>query len=213
MNISFYRIWLGSGVLLAVNIAVSQAIASNIFGQPDFFDEGQEQLEREINRLQQQQPNLTLPVEPSPQQQWQPLVSRAGGFAVWMPPGTMTEETKILETSIGTLKFDVLASNLDAERYVAAYAPYEGEDQDADTILTALNDAIASRTKFNVKSNRAISLGNYSGRELILASSDQQITLRTYLVQRQLYVLGASGSDSHDNAKIATFFNSFQLLK
>lgn len=65
----------------------SYKTAQRFFGdRPDFFEQGDEMLDREVQRLQQQQPTATLTVKAG-LQTWQPVVSRAGGFSVWIPSG------------------------------------------------------------------------------------------------------------------------------
>jgi len=181
--------------------------------QPDFFDQGQEQLNREINRLQQSSPDPVLKVD-SASGNWQPITSNAGNFSIWMPPGTLTEETKDVDTAIGRLSFKVIASNLGNNRAVVAYAdlPANAVAQPNDKIFSALRDRLKSRTDYSLVSDRSTSLMSYSGHELTFEGSGETITIRYYLVKGRIYLIGAKHQGETINQLATTFLNSFQLL-
>lgn len=182
--------------------------------QPDFFEQGQEQFEREITRLQQQPPGPVLTVDTA-SGQWQPITSSAGNFSIWMPPGTLTEETKELDTAIGRLNFKVMASNSGGNRSVVAYTdlPQNAANQATDKVLSAVRDRLKSRATDPLADDRSISIASYPGRELTFQGSDNTITVRYYLVPGRLYLMGAKYQSNMSNNPTSTFLNSFQLLK
>ncbi len=183
-----------------------------INNQNDFFEQGQEQFNREINRLQQQPPASVLTVD-APAGRWQPILSKAGNFSIWMPPGTLSEETRTIDTAIGPLTFQVMASNSSNTRSVVAYSnlPQSTATKAPDQILVAVGDRLKSRTKYPLVSDRSTSLKSYPGRELTFKGANEAITIRYYLVQNRLYLIGTKYSGSTTNNIASTFLNSFQL--
>lgn len=189
--------------------------AQRLYERPDFFEQGREQFDQEIQRFQQQEPKPTLSVETATLK-WQPVISKAGGFAVWMPLGTMTTETRTLKTKLHTLNFQVTASNLPSSRFVAAYANHPGSEsmKNSEAILEATKAAIVNKTGFKVKSDRPLSLNAYPGRELTLQNANETIIFRIYLGRQRLYILASSQQDNESlSQEVTTFLNSFQLLK
>jgi hypothetical protein len=188
-------------------------LAQRLFNQqPSFFDQGQKILDREIQRLQAPPSNPQLTVETK---HWQPIISKAGKFSIWMPPGILSDETKTLETSVGSLNYQVIASQDTSSRFLVART----EDLQASqlkhpsALFDAVRDAILAKTGLPLTSDRPISLGNYEGRELITQNQTDAFAFKIYLVERRLYVLAAKqkGIDAlSENA--VTFFKSFQLL-
>jgi len=189
--------------------------------RPDFFEEGQEQLEQQIQELQQpESPALTI--EAATAQQWQPLLSREGGFVVWTPPGTLTEASKVVETTSGDLNFRVLAKTSEQARFIVAYSEplVASQLQNIDALYDALLEAILAETEFVVVSEQPISLEQnsataaYTGRELTLRQADEMITFRIYLIEQRLYVLGASQPFTETIPEaVSGFLDSFQLLQ
>ncbi len=183
-----------------------------INNQTDFFEQGQEQFNREITRLQQQPPASVLTVDTTTGR-WQPILSKAGNFSIWMPPGTLSEETRTIDTAIGPLTFQVIASNSSNTRSVVAYSnlPQSTATKAPDQILSAVGDRLKSRTNYPAVSDRSTSLKSYPGRELTFKGSNEAITIRYYLVQNRLYLIGSKYSGSTTSNTAATFLNSFQL--
>lgn len=192
----------------------SYKTAQRIFGdRPDFFEQGDEVLDREVQRLQQQQPTSTLTVKTG-LQIWQPVVSRAGGFSIWIPSGIWTEEAKTIKTAIGTLQFRVFATHVAGSRFVIAYTdPVKVlQTEKPPTLFESVGKAIVERTNFKVANTRSITLENYPGQALQLQVEDEIIDLQMYLAER-MYILGirhpSNESRSRENSD---FFSSFQIL-
>ncbi|MEB3336412.1 MAG: hypothetical protein VKJ46_03050 [Leptolyngbyaceae bacterium] len=186
----------------------------NYFGRPTFFEQGRSQLEQEINRLQTAQPAPLLTVQPS-LQPWQSFIFKSEGFAVAMPSGAVTEETKTVKMANDPLNFQMLTTLSPVSRFVVAYSeplqPTQLEDPQA--ALRIARNAIADTAKFQLTEDQPISLDNYPGREFSLKSADETIKMRVFLIQQRLYALGVSQQNSKQSPEeITTFFNSFRLL-
>lgn len=178
-----------------------------------FFEEGRVRSEDRL-RLQQP-PDPALPVAQK-SNFWQPVIFSAGGCSFWLPPGILSEETVLLDTSVGRLSFRTLASNSDNARYVAAYAEQltKSQVENPQALLRAIRDKVAPVDKFQLKSDTPITLNKYPGRELTLQSAKEIITFRAYLVEQRVYILGAKYPNASTLSKrVAGFLNSFQLLR
>ena len=213
----FSKFWIVSvsiAVLLGEIGGARVAIARDITGRPDFFDQGQELLEREVQRLEQASSDPILTIDPNTPR-WQPIVSEAGQFSVWMPPGVLSQETRTLDTKLGNLAFQVTASKLGDQRYVVGYSSNltNAQTQDPTALLTAVRDSVAAKTEFQISSDRPISLKNYPGREFQLTQSDETITFHTYVAGNRLYLLGVKQKGGNQLPQAATtFFSSFRVL-
>lgn len=178
-----------------------------------FFEEGR--LRSEDRLRLQQPPDSAIPVKQK-SNFWQPVIFTAGGCSFWLPPGILSEETVLLDTSAGKLSFRTLASNSDNARYVAAYAEQLTKSQleNPQALLSAIRNKVAPADKFQLKSDTPIALNKYPGRELTLQSAKEIITFRAYLVEQRVYVLGARYPNASDlSRRVAGFLNSFQLLR
>jgi hypothetical protein len=195
----------------------ANTITQLLRNRPDFFEQGQQQLDEEIRQLQkpstENSPLLTLEEN---SQQWQPLLIKVGGFSIWAPLGVLSQEVKTLSTPQGTLNFQVLGVHSGTSRFVAAYSQSltPSELQEPDILLTRVGDAIKKDSPFQIKRDRAFALNGYPWRELTLNQGNETIILRLSLINQRLYVLGVSQSGGVSLSTAATtFFNSFHLLK
>lgn len=178
-----------------------------------FFESGRLRAEDQLTF--RRSPDPAIPVNPT-SQFWQPIISEAGGYSLWMPPGILTQETVVLKTSIGSLSFQTLAANSDKTRYVAAYADQltDAQIQDAPALLQAIRDRVAPAQQYQLKQEKPITLNNqYPGRELRFQGKSDEIVLRTYLVNRRAYVLGVKQPISSAATRQATaFLNSLRVF-
>jgi hypothetical protein len=184
--------------------------------RPDFFERGNEQFEQEIERLERQAPEPVLSIERE-EQSWQHFVSQEGGFSIWAPRGTITAETKTLETEVGTIEFQVLATNPQSSRFVVAYSEEEltaAQLENPEAILAGLRERIVNNTAFELIDEQPITYGEYPGRQLRLQDSEETITFRVYLIDEKVYVLGASQLEEGELSPAASaFFNSFESIE
>lgn len=182
--------------------------------RPNFFDDGLQQLNEQIRRVQQHPPDPVLILEP-PATQWQPIVYPAAGFSIWMPPGVFSQETKVLPTPNGKVNFQVSATNTETARYLVAYTEPLTREQlnNPETLFTAVRDRVMAQTDFRITRDRPLTVPNAQVRELTLSNATETTTLRLYLTRQRLYVLSASQKTQANPSNTAVlFFKSFQLL-
>lgn len=198
--------------------APRKLIAQGVFDRPDFFERGHDQFEQEVRQMERQSasPVLTIQDERGDPPSWHRFIFRNGGFTIWMPLGTITEETKFLETSSGNLEFNLFATHPPSSRFIAAYSERLNAErlESPLTLLAAVRDRVLSeQTGFELKSDRPIILDNNIGKEFGLQNADETITFRVYLIENRLYVLGASQQNIGElSPQVVTFFDSFKLL-
>ncbi|MGK7874613.1 MAG: hypothetical protein AB4426_15295 [Xenococcaceae cyanobacterium] len=192
----------------------TRKLQEQLMQESDFFERSRELLEEEIRRFRQQQSPPMLSIDAGIQP-WQPVIFRAGGFSIWIPPGILTEESRTVEATTGTLEFRVFAKHLSGSRFVAAYANFEEAQTDAsEDVFAVVRNAVIERTAFELKEDRAIALNSYPGRELELSGERETIIFRVLLIEQRIYVLGVRQPTQGMNPEAATaFFNSFQLLE
>lgn len=204
-----------SAVLALITLSiVTPALAQFRPERPDFYEDGQRQLEREIQRLNQQPPADVLTVE-GEQSQWQEFTSKDGNFTVLMP-GVPAEETEVLETSAGNLELKGFSSAQPASRFVVAYSDYPQTAQldNSEVILANVRDRIIERVGAQLVSERPISLDAEPGTEVKLESEGEPMIFRLFLVGRRLYILGAGQNNQGSGAEdVAKFLDSFVLLQ
>ena len=203
-----------STIIAGTIISYTTSSQAGLFDRPDFFERGNEQFEQEVERFEQPTPEPSLSIE-GKEQTWQHLVSREGGFSLWIPRGAMTDETKVLETDAGDIKFEVLATNSQSSRFVIAYSEELTSAQldNPKEILLRLQDRIVENTNFELIDESSISFDDYPGKQLQLQNSGETITFKVYLIDRRIYLLGASQSEADELSKQAiAFFDSFKLL-
>ncbi len=185
-----------------------------IDNRPDFFDKGRLQMEQEIKQLEQQNPQSILTIE-SGEIQWQNIIFKEGGFSIWMPAGTMTEETEIIETEKGKIQFKVFATHPASARFVVAYSDILNSQQLANkqNILPNFQKKIVDVTGFELSSDRSYNLGDIPGREFVLKNDAETITFRIYLVGQRLHLIGASETAKNNQiaGAVVTFLESFKL--
>lgn len=207
----------GYSLPLPSPLAEGNTVTQLLRNRPDFFEQGQQQLDEEIRQLEkpstQNSPLLTIEEN---SQKWQPLLIKAGGFSLWAPLGVLSQEIKTLSTPQEIFNFQVLAIQSGASRFVAAFTQSltPSQLQQPDVLLTRVAEAMKKDTHFEVKRDTAFSLNGYPGRELTLNQGNETIILRLSLINQRLYVLGVSQSGSVTLSSTAiAFFNSFHLLK
>jgi hypothetical protein len=199
----------------------SPALAQFRPDTPLFFQQGQDILNQEIKRLQQQdnQNNTNNPSDiltiNSGSLQWQRFIFRNAGFSVWMPEGVQSQETLEIDTSLGKMTFNLTASHPESFRFVAAYSEDMPDisGKSSEEVLGAVEQGIIAKTQFKLVDNKAIALGEYSGKQLMMENAQETITFRIYLVKDKIYVLGANQQNYQGiSDEVAAFLNSFRLL-
>jgi hypothetical protein len=204
--------------------ANSIGLAQGRFDRPTFFRDGQLQLDREIQRLQQE-PDPSAP--PSNGQEasslltvkdgslsWQKYLFQDGGFSVWMPSGVQSQETIILETQLGALSFTVFATQPLNFRFIAAYSkPIANSTITPNQRLSAIAQGIADKTQFAIISNESLNDRPYPTRRLALQNQGETIIFEMYWLKNRIYVLAVGQQESKANNTAApSFFDSFRPL-
>lgn len=208
------------GFNLASFVIVNPAVAQ-IRDQNDFFEQGNQQLEEEIEKLQdsQQQPTEPSLTVSSGTYQWSRAIIREADCAVWIPQGTLTKEEINLETATGDIKFQVMSSYPDESRFLVAYSEELNPQQlvNPQELLNRMRDRIATiqgkTTLFTMSDERDFTWSNSPAKDFVLKSEEQTITVRLILIKQRLYVLGVSQENNMIVGDAVTaFFQSFQLL-
>lgn len=185
--------------------------------RPDFFERGQEQLDQEIDRLQEQQPDtipmLEIDVDVV---QWSAVVLREGEAAVWMPQGITSHETKTVESVDGNIDFDVIATTSALGQFVVAFsgADVSFADANPDALLNRVQTRIVgNQTGFGAVDEQTITFNAAPGREFTLQNDDEVMFFRVFLMDGHLYVMAVNQPKGEENEDAnATFFESFQSL-
>lgn len=176
------------------------------------------------NTPQQSAPRLSSQGGPI---QWQPFISKAGGFRMQLPQGGLVEEIpEPLETSAGKVLLQAFKIETQpALSFLIIYGEYpdsaklkRSRDQD---VLQALWETLVQGIPAQVLSDRPIQLTNFPGREWTIGAANRSGKFRLYLVDRRVYVLGVIQENSGQDGKQTTgdrpletapFFDSFTLL-
>lgn len=178
-----------------------------------FFETGR--LGSQDRVLFQRPPNDVTPVQPQ-SNAWQFVIFKEGGCSFWMPPGVLTQETVILDTSVGLLSFRTLASNAEDRRYVVAYADSLTQEQlkNPQALLEAIQQKVAPANQFTQKQDRSIAIDKFPGREITFESAEEIVTMRVYLVEQKIYALGVRYPQNNPLPRqTRAFLNAFELLE
>jgi hypothetical protein len=194
--------------------------------RPTFFQDGYDQMQREIQNLQQQQQQQT------PQQSlehpsqlltinngdlsWQKYIFRDGGFSVWMPEAIQSNETVVLDTNLGQISFEVFATHPQSLRYVTAYSqPLDSKLlSNPQNLLEAVREGIIAKTQYKLKDDQILTQESYPARQLSMENQGEMITFRLSIINQRVYVLAASQKETNQIAQdVQNFFNSFRLLQ
>ncbi|MDB9515690.1 hypothetical protein PN466_01780 [Roseofilum reptotaenium CS-1145] len=201
--------WISAGSVWLLGLSPVQAQFANP-NRPTFFQEGYQQLQEEVQRLQASPDDRPLLTVDTGKLQWQHLISRAGEFQVWMPTGLSTHEQQSILTVVGNLAFEVLTTNQEKSRFIVAFSDQQTEiAHQGEAILAQVLDAIVQDTGFSVQET----MGNDRQQDVVLNNGQENIQLRMMVMGDRIYVLGVGYQDTQIKAlDIEAFFNSFQPL-
>jgi hypothetical protein len=204
-----------------------------IYEHPDFFEEGEEKLERRIDRLRERRdedeseedvltieeqaywqnrdhPDSLLTLR-DPETGWTRVVSTQGEFAVSLPKKP-TDVTGVPANQATNLDLEAYRLNQPPQRFVIAYSE-ETRLADPEVKLRQIRDQILAETDAQLLRDRPISLDGYPGRSFQLRTPNQLMTYRLYWVDNRLYVLRASHQNpGKTDYQAAQFFNSFEPI-
>lgn len=206
--------------LQIIIMAIASPVSAGLFDRPDFFERGDEEFEREIRRFERGQSvpdsSLTIDEELENGLLWSRLLVRDGGFTIAIPQGTISQESKIIETPQEEIEFKIVAAHPPSSRFVAAYS------EELDSKTTSDPASLLSKTRDRIIENNAgfttntdidMTFDNYPGKEFTLENKEERITFRLLLIKQRLYVLAVSqDKDTVSAESVAIFFNSFELI-
>ncbi|MEB3357264.1 MAG: hypothetical protein VKK04_11095 [Synechococcales bacterium] len=208
----------GLGVLLTIGVGLGQPLLAqpNRPGRPDFFEEGQEQFEEEIERLEEQQPQTPLLTVEGQVTTWFPVLLREGGYSVWMPQGATTQSTHQVETPGGAVTFTLLSTTSPIGQFATAFSEPLDDPllRSPGETLTQVQERISGwQTGFSLVGDRSFRVDDFAAREFTLQNEREVITFRLLLGGDRLYVLAVNQlPEAVSSEAIAAFFNSFQRL-
>ncbi len=210
-----------SSILLASFSLISQ-VSAQIRNRPDFFEQGTEQFEQEIQNLQQSAPdNAVSPLTVNDGSlQWYQVLLKEAKCSIWMPEGVVSQDTENIAFSNENIKFNLLASNPKSARFLVAYS-----EEISDTSLKSpelllnevkqiLDNLKSKETLFTLSEEKDNTINGYPSKDFTLKSNEETISVRLILVDKRLYVLGVNQLTEGASLKVvSTFFQSFQLIK
>lgn len=195
-----------SGMLgVAIVLGIAIPARAQVFERPDFFEQGREQFEREIYRINHPDPDPALEVTQQ-NEDWQEFVSDRGQFAV-MLPGEPREDTAEIDIDAGHL---VLNSYSVGDRFVAAYSDAP-DNATPEVILDQLRDRLIAEIGGELLETNVTESENCPSRSFTVDNSEEIIDFNLYWIGDRLYVLGASYEDANNRPPdVLRFFNSFE---
>ena len=177
--------------------------------QPSFFEEGNEQFERQIQQLQQTQPDPVLTIDAGILQ-WQPIASQTGKFSVWAPLGILADDTETIQVGNTALDFRILSSQTSAGKFVVAYA--DALDTETSQLFAAVKEALIKRTAFEISTSESITVDDNVGESLVLTGDIERISARILLGNDRIYVFGVrQAKESASSEAVNRFLMSFHL--
>jgi hypothetical protein len=207
-----YQLISASLFLSSLSVALAPGIGLAQTDFNSFFQEGRTRAENTL--ILTPQPDPSLPITPN-SEFWQFLVFRSAGASLWMPPGTLSEESIVLNTPLGKINFRAIAANTKDSRYLAAYAPSLTPEQLAnpDKLFKAIADRVSLGGQFKVIRNTPITFQSRSGREVTLQDSDETIVFRVFLSNQKIYALGVRYSGlAAPSRQVTGYLRSFSFL-
>lgn len=203
-------------ILPFILIAIAPPVSAGLFDRPDFFEQGDEEFETEIRRFERglSVPDASITVDET-DLSWSRLVLRGGGFTIFIPQGTISEESKIIETDQEKIEFNIVASHPSSSRFVAAYSEeLDTQNLDSASLLEKTRDRIIENNAgFTTNTDVDLTFDDYSGKEFTLESKEEIITFRLLLIEQRLYVLAVNQNKGTVSAEsVAIFFDSFELI-
>lgn len=191
--------------------------------RPEFFEEGQRQLETEIRELQRQNPDPVLKTEDQALGQWQTLKFPDIGFQIEVPGGEITEKTEEVEIFLTqsntseTLTFNMLGHIEGSSQFGFAYSNILMVEpaMDPDILLKDMERLLIETMGSESQNAQNIRIGNYRGREFYFIEGEETLQCRIYWIKNRIYMLMVlqDSSQSVDQPTLARFFQSFQLLE
>lgn len=182
--------------------------------RPTFFEEGNRQLEREIQTLQESSPSHSVLTINSGGWQWQKFVSTEGDFSIWMPNEEIDRWSWEIPTSIGILK--LTAVDIENPDYFFMAASSQSNPSllniSPEALLAEVRDRLVAIYGMTPTRETEISLANYPGRELIWIEDDEANRVHFYKIRDRVYILGVGLESAEELSQTGQIFlDSFEL--
>ena len=207
---------------LLIYLSPAQA---QVLNRPDFFRQGFDRMQQEVNNLQQssqkENPSQLLTVQEG-SLQWQKFVFQQANFSVWMPEGIQSQESLTLDTSLGIIAFQLLATHPSPWRFVSAYSDALEPsllNKNLDEFFLSIRQAIIAKTQFELAEDKAVVFQTYGGRQWTMKNDQETMQFRVYLINQRIYVLAVRYPNSMANSSpqsskvVDAFFDSFDIFK
>lgn len=195
-----------SGMLgVAILLGLAIPARAQVFERPDFFEQGREQFEREIYRINHPDPDPALEVTQQ-NEDWQEFVSDRGQFAILLPD-TAEEETVDIDLDAGTIS---LTGYSVGERFAVAYGDAP-ETAAPEFLLDRIRDRLIAYGGGEVIESEMSEDRGCHVRTFTTSSGEKIVDFNLYWIGNRLYILAAS-YDRTDNrpSDVTRFFNSFE---
>lgn len=185
---------------------------------PTFFDEGNRQLEREIQTLQESSPSNSVLTINSDSLQWQKFVFSEGNCSIWIPTGStgyIPEKGREIPTSMGILKFVGLYARQSKSHFRVGYSLSESFLSTASThdLFLQIRDYFSRKMLQSPEGEAEITFADYPGREFIWLKDRETVTVHAYKIGDRIYLIEATLKDEDNLERVRqTFFDSFELL-
>ncbi len=199
-------------------LAIASPAAAQIgrpFPDSDFFDDGLEQFEEEIENFERINRGDDLLTVETTGGGWEAFESDIGRFTIAFPQDPIFDNP-VLETPTANLPLTRFVSAEEVQTFVLAYGDYPetADIGNPQATLAEVQAAIANGLGVEVSEETEIALGDYPGRELNFDLPNGSLMFRLYLVDDRVYLLGTERpGDSEISGSTARFFDSFQLLE
>ena len=150
--------------------------------------------------------------------EWVEVRPEDGGFSIQMPAAPV-ESTQPVDTAAGPIALRMHVLEHGNFIYMVSFSDYAEATIAARTLeelLDGARDGVAANTPGEIIDEGAISLGNHSGRYVVLRDPIGELTLqiRLLLVGRRLYQFGVVTPPGDRSSAAATrFLDSFALLQ
>jgi hypothetical protein len=148
---------------------------------------------------------------------WKEFRSNEGGFSVLMP-GTPTPNKVSVNTASGVKEvYTVTLNEGELNEYIIAYSKYPKTDSkkvSTDKLFHDIRNGILLAQQGNLRSEAAITLDGYSGKEIAVERPDGVITTaRFYVVDDRFYQLSVKAKTNEREPEAPKrFLDSFKLL-
>ncbi len=156
---------------------------------------------------------------------WKQFSDKTGKFGILFP-GTPDELKQTVKTPVGVLELKMFVVERQQEsvsygvgytEYPSNYAKNLNQNNILEQVLDNAKNGALKSAKGTLVSQRKISLGKYSGREIKYSRSGNKITVhRIYLVNRRLYQVIVETTKEKEKfltKSMSGFLDSFQIYE